>query len=195
MIGYPAPAPLIGIEDVRAHLKTSADDERDVVTPLLAAVTEMFEHDTACMYARRTGFVYNVIVRDWEVGSFDIPIAPIQSIAQVREKADDATDWTVIPASGYALHFGTTRPRLKRMGGAEWAANVEITLTSGWDATNIPPNVKSALIAQVLFMRNRNAPSTVHVENVASENGSVKYLAGAKCELYRSVSEVYRWVG
>lgn len=195
MIGYPAPAPLIRIEDVRAQLKTSPDDELNVIAPLLAAVTELFENDTACMYAKRTNFVYSVIVRDWEVGSFDIPIAPIQTLSLVREKSDSSASWATIAAAGYALHYAGTRPRLKRTGGADWASNVELTLTAGWDAANIPAIVKSALVAQVLFMRQRNASNMVHVENATSEKGSVTFAKGARCDLYQAAVDTYRWVG
>ena len=112
----PAQEP-VSLADAKAHLRVDVADDDALITRLITGARSELERGLGRALITQS---YTYLLDAWPSGfAVDLPIAPVQSVDQVRIYALDGA-FAVLPPGGYLLDGLGSPPRLIRRGTMAW---------------------------------------------------------------------------
>ncbi|MEI9900808.1 MAG: head-tail connector protein [Hyphomicrobium sp.] len=161
----------VTVAEAKAHLRVDGDAEDTLIASLI--LTSRLHVEAALDVA--------LITQSWRLqldrwprsGELQMPMRPLQSIDEVRVLSA-AGDPTIVAAGTYAVDVAGTPPRLVRLAGV-WplpgrtANGIEIDFTAGYGAaaTDVPANVRQALLLLIAHWYEHRDPIEVGAADVA----------------------------
>jgi len=148
----PAQEP-VALADAKLYLRVDVADDDALINSLITGARSELERGLGRALITQS---YTYLLDAWPAGfAVNLPIAPVQSVDQVRVYAVDGS-FTVISPSRYMLDGLGSPPRLIRRGSLAWpvplqqANGVAIDFTCGHGAT--PADVPSALRIAIMLL-------------------------------------------
>jgi uncharacterized phiE125 gp8 family phage protein len=149
LLGGPAAEPLT-IDEVKAHLRVDGTNEDALIASLL--LTSRLHIETALGLALMTQ-QWRLVLDAWPANAIvKLPVAPVQSITEVRVVNSDGA-MTTMPVSDYSLE-ATGRPARVVSGDKSWplpgrkTGGIQIDFTAGFGNTAdaVPSPIRQALL-------------------------------------------------
>jgi uncharacterized phiE125 gp8 family phage protein len=141
---------VVSVADVKAHLNILADDDDTLIAAQIEAAEKRLESEIGKAFLTQT----RIVSFDCWSRLLPLPVAPVQSVTEVRYLDPDYDEQTLAPAS-YIVHpvdsedaarvyikDGVSLPSLASMIGA--AITVEFVCGYG-DAADVPADLKEAV--------------------------------------------------
>ena len=153
----------VTLEDVKAHLRVTTDDEDALHRQYLDAALEWAEEKTRRAIVSRN---YNVMMDGFPRVCIELPLGKISAIVSVKYIDSDGAlqTWTASPLP-YDTDLATDfRPRLQPKPGQNWPAtgvyfnSAQIVVTAGWAQDDIPHTLKAAILQKVAEIDEVRAP-------------------------------------
>ena len=149
----PAQEP-VSLADAKAHLRVDVPDDDALISRLITGARSELERSLGRALITQT---WTYWLDAWPQGyAVSLPLAPVQSIEQVRTYAQDDS-FAVLPASGYLLDGQGSPPRLIRRGTVAWVQPlrpgngiaIDFTAGHGTQPTDVPAALRIALLVLV----------------------------------------------
>lgn len=149
----PAQEP-VSLADAKAHLRVDVTDDDTLITRLITGARSELERGLGRAFITQS---YTYYLDAWPRGfALPLPVAPVQTIDQVRIYALDDT-FAVLPAASYLLDGLGSPPRMIRRGTLPWLAPVrpgngiaiDFTAGHGTQPTDVPAALRIAILILV----------------------------------------------
>lgn len=149
----PATEP-VSLTEAKAHLRIDHDAEDALIAAYIAAARALTEE-----YTHQRWITQEVVMTLSRFPGYGHPIAlpvqPVQTVDEIAYLHSVTGVSTVYDAADYQLWLGHTPPVILPTGGEDWpetddealsAVTIELTVGYGDDATDVPPQVKAAML-------------------------------------------------
>jgi len=143
----------LSLADAKTHLRVDVTDDDALIANLITGARSELERGLGRAFITQS---YTYLLDAWPSGfAVNLPIAPVQSVDQVRIYALDGS-FAVLPPGGYLLDGLGSPPRLIRRGSLAWqnpllpANGIAIDFTCGHGAN--PGDVPAALRIATLLL-------------------------------------------
>jgi uncharacterized phiE125 gp8 family phage protein len=152
-LAAPAQEP-VSLADAKAHLRVDIPDDDALISRLITGARSELERGLGRALITQT---WTLWLDAWPPGfTVPLPLAPVQSIEQVRIYASDDS-FSILPATGYLLDGQGAPPRLIRRGTYAWpqptrpgnGIAIDVTAGHGSQPTDVPAALRIALLVLV----------------------------------------------
>lgn len=164
-----APAPLITLDEAKAHLEIDHTDRDAMITGLCAAASEMIDGPEA-MAGKAIAAQTWVYKTEKSFTELDLPIFPVQAISSVAY-LDDADAEQSLSVNDFIFYSTNDWTRIDTVSGFSWPAlsdrkdAIQITLSAGM--SEVPQGLKQAALLMVgHWYANREAASELNMNDV-----------------------------
>jgi uncharacterized phiE125 gp8 family phage protein len=149
----PAQEP-VSLADAKLHLRVDVPDDDTLISRLITGARSQIERGLGRALITQS---WTWWLDAWPPGyAVSLPLAPLQSIEQVRIYAADDS-FSVLPANGYLLDGQGSPPRLIRRGTLAWPQPVrpgngiaiDFTAGHGSQPTDVPAALRIAVLVLV----------------------------------------------
>jgi len=144
----------VSLADAKAHLRVDVADDDALISRLITAARSELERNLNRALVTQT---WTYWLDAWPPGyAVPLPLAPVQSIEQVRIYALDDS-FSIVPASGYLLDGQGSPPRLIRRGSYAWlqptrpgnGIAIDFTAGHGTQPTDVPAALRIATLVLI----------------------------------------------
>ena len=141
----------VSLIEAKAHLRTSASDDDEMISRLIIAARRHIEAQTGLALVQQ---VWSHYLDDWPAaGVVELPLHPLITVDDVNIFGEDDIAAGVDPAHYYVDRISHP-PRLLLRGSRVWARpgrignGIEIVLTAGFGATaiDVPAELRQAML-------------------------------------------------
>ena len=162
-LAVPAQEP-VSLADAKAHLRVDVPDDDALISRLITGARSELERNLGRALITQT---WTYWLDAWPAGfAVPLPLAPVQSVEQVRIYAVDDT-FFVLPAGGYLLDGLGAPPRLIRRGAQAWlqplrpgnGIAIDFTAGHGSQPTDVPAALRIALLVLIGHWYENSHPS------------------------------------
>jgi uncharacterized phiE125 gp8 family phage protein len=155
----PDPLPsLLDPDEVKTWLRVAADDEDDLIQGLIDSAQRRYEGPSGALGRTLVRQGWTCRIEEWPscTTSMEIPLPPLVSVDEVRVAG------VVVDASAYSIFGagnGLIPAKIKTTG--DWSGSeIEIDFTAGYEAGDLPPSLRVALLQVIAgWYDNRAAQS------------------------------------
>lgn len=143
----------------------------------------------------------NAYGNDWSAEVYDTDFNSYPSTNLLQIENQFAGSWNGVAASWYYLDMADKPLEITRVyknrgmiqslyGFPEGDQNIAVSYTAGWDSTNMPPDLKQAVMDMVKYRQNRTSQDTTGVKSFSTGHYSVTYATSSNNTIYDIPDEI-----